>query len=368
MIWCLDVHAPWRCRHTGACCSAGWAIPIEVPAFERITLRFHGRGNGPAFRTGGSLPAGVAAILQPRADGTCVFLESSEDRRCAIHRELGSGSLPIACRQFPRQALKDTRGAFVTLSHYCPTAAALLVDRPSIAIVPAPQNLHLDGDLEGLDATDALPPLLTPDVLTDPDGYDAWERHALGFLAAHPGTADEALAAIDMATTELQRWRPGAGTLVSAAAVAFAEPRTQPVRSAFEDEIARVRLAIASVPADLAPPHPPALSTADWRHATAILQDHAIIVRAYLASRLFGNWIAYHAHGLDTIVKYLRVCLSVLKVETVRHGTASASASRHLASTAIDVRQRLIEAVRATDLLMVHLTDPRALVRRIEAL
>ena len=42
----------------------------------------------------------------------------------------------------------------------------------------APPGLALDGALEGLDATAVLPPLLRPNLLTDLEGYGAWERRA----------------------------------------------------------------------------------------------------------------------------------------------------------------------------------------------
>ena len=54
--------------------------------------------------------------------------------------------------------------------------------------------------LEGLDARDALPPLLRPGMLTDLDGYDAWEQRAIGVLARGDLTAEQALARIERAT------------------------------------------------------------------------------------------------------------------------------------------------------------------------
>ena len=48
--------------------------------------------------------------------------------------------------------------------------------------------------LEGLDAREALPPLLRPGMLTDLEGYDAWERAAIALLARNDLTAGSALA------------------------------------------------------------------------------------------------------------------------------------------------------------------------------
>jgi len=62
-------------------------------------------------------------MLAAHEDGTCRF---HEGRLCAIHRQLGPRALPIACRQLPGQALRGGRGTFISLSHFCPTAAGLL--------------------------------------------------------------------------------------------------------------------------------------------------------------------------------------------------------------------------------------------------
>ncbi len=65
-----------------------------------------------------------APALLATAHGRCVFHDPAG--RCAIHSALGHDALPVACRQFPRVSVTDPRGVSVTLSHYCPTAAALL--------------------------------------------------------------------------------------------------------------------------------------------------------------------------------------------------------------------------------------------------
>src|SRR5574339_298193 len=106
-VYCLDLHAAWRCRHTGACCTAGWAIPVEGPAFERVGVHFHGRHGKSPFITGGPLPEGSAAILGTTSSGSCAFFEPDGGRLCGIHRELGPHALPVACRQFPRIVLQD---------------------------------------------------------------------------------------------------------------------------------------------------------------------------------------------------------------------------------------------------------------------
>jgi hypothetical protein len=346
------MHATWRCRHSGACCRAGWTIPIEGPAFERVRLHF-GRRPGPLFKTGGPLPEGTAAVLETTAQG-CVFYDASDGRLCAIHRELGPHALPVACRQFPRQALKDRRGVFVTLSHFCPTAAALLVDRPSFAVVAAPPNLRLDGDLEGLDALEALPPLLTEDLLTDLEGYDAWERAALRLLAQQSRPADEAIDAIGGATARIVGWRPGREDLATAVRAGFAQAHPTAAEPALRRDLDRFALAAGAVPRGLEAPAMPRARPAAWMETRDLLREHASIVRAYLGAKLFGNWMAYYGHGLTTVVEYLRICHAVLRLEALRaRGEASP-------------RQQLIAAARAADWLIVHLADVRTLASLIE--
>ena len=306
------------------------------------------------FKTGGPLPEGAAAILET-SRGACVFFDEPAGRLCAIHRDLGPDALPVACRQFPRQALKDTRGVFVTLSHYCPTAAALLIDRPSLTVGSAPGNLRLGGELEGLDAMEALPPLLTEDLLTDLPGYDAWERAGLAVLASHPGTAADAIAAIGIATGRLTAWRPGAMDLAEATRTAFIDPAATAEEATFAADIRRASMAVASVPRGLDTPDVPrAESDGAWQDAAAVLEAHDAGVRTYLGSRLFGNWIAYYGHGLATVVEYLRICHAVLRLEAMR--------ARDTGSP----RQRMIESFRAADRLLVHLVDVRALASLIE--
>ena len=136
MIWCLDFHAPYQCRHTGACCRAGWTIPFED-----------------------------GTVAARDAGGAGTFLDGHA-RRCSIHRARGPQALPLTCRMFPRVVLHDARGTFVSLSHFCPTAAALLFDADGDgSIVGAPPALAGIGELDGLDARGEWPPLLRAGVI-----------------------------------------------------------------------------------------------------------------------------------------------------------------------------------------------------------
>jgi hypothetical protein len=366
-VYCLNVHADYQCRHAGACCTAGWAIPVEGPTFERLIVHFgnHSKGDqlfvtgGPPSRLGrfgvtSPLPAGAAAILGIRPSGACVFFEGDRDRLCTVQRELGAGMLPTACRQFPRVVLQDARGTFITLSHFCPTAAELLRSSRGLDIVPAPANLALEGGLEGLDARSALPPLLAPGMLTDDEGYAAWEVKGLGVFERDDLAADQAIDVIAAATRLAQSWRPGGGSLRDAVERAFAVATPERAAGDLDDDVRRVRLAVAAVPQGLTAPQVLDDFASRWPSVSEWWRDYERIVRRYLAARLFGNWIAYYGPGLHAIVEYLRISLSVLKMEAAR---------RHVPS--MSPWPTLLEAVRATDLLMVHLVDTQNLVRRL---
>lgn len=355
---CLSFHASYGCRSTGACCTAGWPIPVEVPVYETLRQRYPDAKR--LFRTGEPMPEGAAAMLALRDDGACVFFERDRGRLCRVHRELGASSLPSACRQFPRVVLHDARGTAVSLSHYCPTAAGLLFAPSSFDIVDAPASLA--GDVEGLDARDVLPPLLTEGMLADPAGYDAWERRAIAVLARDV-EAGTALHAIARTTARLQSWRPGCGSLAAEVHRQFDAALSFAFEPASEDEdadIARVAAVLSSVPAGLSTPavHPD--FAAGWRRLRWPAEIERAF-RAYLAARLFGNWIAYYGRSLQTIVEYLRAAYAVVRMEAVRQRARTSAAA-----SAATPWQIATEAIRSADLLLVHLSDPRALARALD--
>jgi hypothetical protein len=190
----------------------------------------------------------------------------------------------------------DARGTFVSLSHFCPTAAALLFEPgPPAEIVEAPPSFVNVGPLDGLDARGAWPPLLRAGVLMDLDSYDAWERRGVELLTC-PGVApDAALWALDRVSVRIRSWTPDEGPLVNRVHDAFATaaPSTGELR-----------------PDDLA-------------------------VKRWLAARLFACWLAYQKDGLAAIVTYLHSCWQTFAEERAHEDNAR-------------------EAIRRTDLRVMH--------------
>lgn len=267
MAWCLDFHARYRCRHAGACCRAGWTIPFED---------------------------GTVAARDPA--GACTFLDASG--LCAIHRDGGVHQLPVTCRMFPRVVLHDARGTFVSLSHFCPTAARLLFDaRGETTIVEAPAALVDIGDLDGLDARGEWPPLLRRGLLMDPASYGAWERRAISLLTRGSALPADRLAALGAATAAIAQWIPGSPV-----------PLESAVGTAFDT--------LATIPP--APADPVDAAVSRW-----------------LAARLFGAWTAYQGDGLAATLLYLRQCLETFTREVAMDGDA-------------------FEAIRRSDLRVVH--------------
>jgi hypothetical protein len=282
-VFCLSVHARYACAHRGACCTAGWPIPVE----PRVVAGLAANG------------IRVTPVLETDSQGTCTFFER-ESHLCAIHRQAGPELLPSACRHFPRVVLDDPRGTFVTLSHFCPTAADMLLTAGPIHIVEAPASLVGPGPLEGLDARNVLPPLLRPGMLMDHAGYAAWERLAIALLDRRDLSPEQAVAAIAESATLTYDWSPGFGSLENWI-------HSHVTEGAWH------------------------LSRKSARH----LIDEGRPIKAFVAAHVFASWAAYQNGGLLGVVDGARAALSRLRVELARGAT-------------------LVEAAAAVDLFLRH--------------
>ncbi len=220
--------------------------------------------------------------------------------------------MPSACEHFPRIALIDRRGVFVTLSHYCPTAAALLFEESgSVSIVERPAALPGGEVPEGLDAREALPPSASTRRLMDWESYAAWEARAVDTLTSSVAPT-QALDEIGGSTNDLTQ-----EALFQLARAAVPSPWTWP-------EYLGAR-------------------------SDSVLHEAPTIVGRYLAAHAFASWMAYQGNGLAATVLYLRVTLAVLTVEVGRHGT-------------------LRDGIRHADLLLRHLVDRETLAARLSAI
>jgi hypothetical protein len=374
VIRCLSLHAHYRCHDSGACCSSGWPIPIEIPMYERLVASIENgsittvRPIAPFTPTRG-VPEGAAAVLGYDDEGRCAFYES-DARRCRIQRINGHAALPIACQQFPRMCLIDPRGVHLTLSHYCPTAVATLFDPEPLAIVVDPPAFPAGFPYEGLDAHDAFPPLLRPGVLMDWLTLDAFETHAIRVFENETASVEMAWARLNGIAERLRLWRDLDGPLLetfheTAAAEMKREPGSQYDAIDFEivfQREAEVRGAVpgGSVIPDVASAAgihratPGDIADAYRRHVDPMWRTFTRPLCRYLAARFFANWCWYQGQGLRTLMRALDASLAVLRLEAAR---------QTLANGRMLDQNLLREAFRKTDLLLIHWCDQDSLAR-----
>lgn len=380
-LW-LSCHVGYQCRHSGACCRSGWPLPVET----RVVAGIDGAVSARRLSTvDGSpvwlletidAPEDVAGTLR-QVDGGCVFHTAAAtgtepsvtSRRCAVHAAMGHAALPASCQHFPRVCLVDDRGVRVALSHYCPTAASMLVDHAGpVEIVAGPPPV---GDLvvpEGLDVRGELPPRLSARVLSDWPGLTAWEAHVVEVLAGRRATSETteaALARLGEHADRLAGWRPGGSeTLADAVARLDTPPGRRPLEhddGPFALSSARVGFAAARDACRAPWTWPAAPGDLDALEAQWVAEGwavHAAIVRRYLASKAFASWIGYQADATRSLIAWLRLAWAVLRIECVR---SSAASQRSLDP------EILKDAVRQADLLLVHYADSAGLAAAVRS-
>lgn len=391
----LGMHADWRCQHSGACCSSGWPIPVDAVRRARIgdALRdgtLVGAHAGAAARdpfvaAEDTSATGVDAetpltLLAVTPGGHCVFHDEAAGR-CGVQRALGHDALPLACRMFPRVCLSDARGVRISLSHYCPSAAARLFDEDGdesggegegtradvgrLRIVRSPASFPARDEYDGLDAREAFPPLLRPGVLLDWETADALERFGVDRFADRAASPEAALDRFAAICEALRTWRAADGPLL-----ARFHALTQPAAAAADGAVAALddawawTLALdasvrACVPDGVACASVPAgVGAAYDRWVAPVWPAMARPVSRYLAARLFGAWCWYQGQGLRSLVRSLDAALAVLRVEAARQTMAS--------GRMLD-RNQMREAIRQADLLGLHLASRDALAARWSA-
>ncbi|HEY6510311.1 MAG TPA: hypothetical protein VIY56_19945 [Vicinamibacterales bacterium] len=350
----LSIHADYQCRHSGECCTADWDVPVELPVYRslddavgggRIRLAPHSAGLQP-FVLEADPSEDAAAMLERNDHGECVFFER-DSRLCVVHRDLGHHALPSTCRHFPRVAVRDGRGSSIGLSHFCPTAAAMLFrDDVEICVVDAPQAFP-PAAYEGLVVTtDELAPLLRPGVVMDLATYNAWEEHMVR-RSAEGSSPESVLATLERDAVVMRRWAADGPSMLD---LIRALPDDVVPAAAPADLTASLRsfaLVMAAVPDELRPAADEGgLEEAYGRFVAPVWHLWSAPLRRYMAAKAFASWTAYQGHGLLTIVRGLDVALALVRVEAARECRD--------ADAGLD-EPRLLAAFRAADFALNHL-------------
>jgi Fe-S-cluster containining protein len=350
----LSIHADYRCRNSGVCCSSHWDVPVEVAVYRsleeaRKTGRLHTAPQSSTlepFIVESGLPDEAGAMLERNDDGECVFFERGS-RLCVVHRDLGHEALPATCRHFPRLAVRDGRGTSLSLSHYCPTAASLLFrDDVGLAIVESPPAFPF-ADYEGLSVTpDELPPLLSPGVAMDLDAYARWEAHMVR-RCAEDAPPESVLAALDRDARHVRSWRPD-GPTMSALIEALPPARVDVVSVlGLASSLGAYARTMAAVPDDLRPvADEQGLAVAFERFVAPAWPDWSLPLRRYLAAKAFASWTAYQGRGLLTIIRGMHVALALVRVEAARECRDAACPLG---------AEQLLTAIRHADFILNHL-------------
>jgi hypothetical protein len=202
-------------------------------------------------------------------------------------------------------------------------------------------------DYDGLAVTpDDLPPLLSPSMLMDPEGYSAWERHMVQRCCGDV-SPERVVATLRSDAAQLSTWRPGPSPLVEAiqrlpGSFNVVSPHGSLVESVgLRDEV------IAAIPEDLRPAAgEDGLEDAYVSLVLPMWRSFQRPINRYLAAKAFASWTAYQGRGLATIVRGLEAALAFLRVEASRQ---CRDARRPLD------RDLLLEAIRTTDFALNHL-------------
>lgn len=306
----LNFHAGYACRDSGMCCSSGWPIPVERARVEAIDAAIV-RDSIPLrvipwLAPEEHAPDDVAGTLGLRPNGHCVFFEAGRPG-CAIH-----DIKPAGCVHFPYVCLIDQRGVHVTLSHFCPTAASMLFEHDDpIAIIEGPSPVP--GDLEGLDARESLPPAFATATAGKPD-----DRPRL------------------MSWEEVDQWQRDAVTNAR-------------MIELVGDDLALFNQARSAVPPPWSWPEAPDHLEDSWYSLVAPgwFKFEGALTR-YAAAKAYASWSLYLGNGLEAAQHTARMAAAVVRIEAARQC--------RMYGRPLD-RELITEAIRQSDLLLVHYAD-----------
>src|SRR5258706_14537997 len=101
-VFALSMHADYKCRHSGACCTADWDVPVELPLYRsldealgsgRVAPQGQADQHSAALVVEDDLPDGAAAMVARTASGDCVFYHRPPGP-CVTHRHPGDPTRP----------------------------------------------------------------------------------------------------------------------------------------------------------------------------------------------------------------------------------------------------------------------------------
>lgn len=235
----------------------------------------------------------------------------------------------MACRQFPRQSVRDPRGVSVTLSHYCPTANDLLTEYSGhVAIVNNAPAFPADAEYVGFTADQLLPPLLHPELAMDWESWWLFEELSVELLSEAP----EPLSRLRLAVEYARTWTVDRGQLPTHLRDAFARARSAAAPAGFLTDSRideRISEVLAAVPDDWREAAQDALSTNEGPGLSGASSDG--VFRRYLAAHAFANWAAYEGEGLRTWFRAVETAAALLN-RTADPGRADL-VLRHLADS-----------------------------------
>jgi hypothetical protein len=353
-VFSLSIHADYRCRHSGKCCSLDWDVPVELPVYRTLTQAMTARrlAVAPAaagvepFVLGEDLPEDAAAIFGRTDGGACVFFDHTS-RLCIVHRDLGVEALALTCQHFPRVAVRDRRGTFVNLSHFCPTAAATLfrTDVP-LAIVSSPPAFP-PADYDGLSVEDDdYPPLLRPRMLMDYDAYTAWEAHMVARCLDLPMRPERVVATLERDARLVSAWQPGTQSLRDTVLGLPQDVVEAPSSRTLDESWLFARQCLQAVPPELqGEPDHEGVDDAFVRCVAPYWEGAHAPVNRYIASKAFASWTAYQGRGVRTIVHGIAAAVGLVRIEAARQ---CRDADRPLDD------DLLLEAFRAADFVLNH--------------
>ena len=365
-VFALSIHADYRCRHSGACCTADWDVPVELPLYRSLDEALRSRHvaaaaaadeDAPPLIVEGDLPDDAAAMVARTSAGDCVFYHRHSGL-CVIHRDLGESMLPATCRHFPRLAVRDARGTFISLTHYCPTAAAsLLRDDVPLTIVEDPSAFP-DAEYEGLVVgQDDWPPLLRPDALADAASYGAWERHMVSRCSDTVSTPESVIATLERDARIVRSVTPVTGDSISRATAGLPKPAmVADVPTSLDSSFAHLHDVMSAIPEEWRPePDTHGLDEAYRHDVVPAWNCWKAPLKRYLAAKAFACWTAYQGRGFLTIVRGLEAALALVRIEAARQ---CRDTRRPLDAPL------LVEAIRQADYMLNHLAAADELAER----